>query len=232
MKTKVCTKCGVEKESTNEFFSKNKAGKYGLKVACKSCQALQYKQYRQENKESIAEYHKQYHQDNKEQEKQYYRDNKEQKKQYYRDNKEHIAKYNKQYQQENKERFAERKKQYQQENLEKFTICNQRRRARKKELDSTLTLKQWEQIKQDFNHECAYCGKEEKLEQEHFSPLSKGGEYTHNNIVPACRSCNGSKHNKLFHEWYPIYEHYDKAREKYLLQYLGYNNNIQQLSIL
>jgi len=202
MKTKVCTKCGGEKEATNDFFAKSKSGKHGLKANCKTCVAF----YHQENKE----YYKQYRQENKE----------------------IIAERMKQYQQDNKERIAEKDKRYYQENPEKRALYKQRREARKRQLDSTLTFEQWEQIKQDFNHECAYCGKENKLEQEHFLPLSKGGEYTHNNIVPACRSCNGSKGDKLFHEWYPSYEHYSKAREKHLLQHLGYNDNKQQLSIL
>jgi len=270
---KKCSKCGIEKEATNEFFAKQKIGKQGLKATCKTCDALyreenkerrnEYdKQYQQENKERIAEYRKQYCQENKERQKQYLQDNKEgiaerkkqyrqenkeriaeYRKQHYQDNKESFVEYNKQYRQENKERIAEYRqenkeriaewsKQYRQENPEKLAIHRQRREARKRQLESTLTFEQWEQIKQDFNHECAYCGKVEKLQQEHFLPLSKGGEYTHNNIVPACQSCNSNKRAKLFHEWYPKYEHYSKKREKYLLQYLGYNNNIQQLSIL
>jgi len=281
MKTKVCSKCGTEKEATNEFFAKEKAVKDGLKAYCKTCRALycqdnkesiaeRKKQYRQENKERIAEHMKQYYQENKEyftecskqyqqenkeriaeRTKHYYQENKEyiaerrkqyrqenkgyiaeQKKQHQQNNKESITEYSKQYRQDNKERLSEYRKQYCQENPEKCAIHKQRRRARKRQLDSTLTPEQWENIKENFNHKCAYCGKEDKLAQEHFLPLSKGGEYTHNNIVPACKSCNSSKGNKLFHEWYPSYEHYNKAREKHLLQYLGYNNNIQQLSIL
>ena len=212
MKTKVCTKCGIEKKFTNEFFAKAKYGKDGLRAQCKSCDTL----YRKNNKE----YYKQYQESNKEYHKQYQQENKE-----------HIAEYYKQYREDNKEHIAEHHKQYCQENPEKIAIKSQRRRAKKKELDSTLTFEQWEKIKKDFNNKCAYCGKEKKLEQEHFLPISKGGEYTHNNIVPACRRSNSSKRDKLFHEWYPKYKHYSKKREKQLLQYLGYNNNIQQLSI-
>ena len=250
-KMKVCSKCGIEKKSTNEFFSIKRDSKDGLKTDCKSCQALYrennkeryaeyHKRYQQVNKESILERTKQYHKENKEHKneynKQYYKDNKEsfaeQSKQYQQENKERLAEYNKQYRKNNKELLAEYKKQYSQENPEKCVIYKQRREARKRQLDSTLTFEQWENIKQDFNHKCAYCGKEDKLQQEHLLPLSKGGEYTHNNIIPACGSCNSGKGNKLFHEWYPKYKHYSKKREKQLLQYLGYNNNIQQLSIL
>jgi len=270
---KRCTKCGVEKEVTTEYFTKQKRNKDGLRATCKTCIALYYQEnkehiakygqenkeriaeYRQENKEHITEYGKQYYQENKEhlveyskqyqqenkeyiaeQKKQYGQENKERmaslKVEYYQENKERIAKYHKQYRQENKKLIAERNKQYQQDNPEKFNSYKQRRRARKRRLDSTLTFEQWENIKEDFNHKCAYCGKEDKLEQEHFLPLSKGGEYTHNNIIPACRSCNGSKRDKLFHEWYPNHKNYSKKREKTILKYLGYDKKIQQLSIL
>jgi len=213
------------------------------------------KKYYEGNKDHLLEYRKKYYEENREHyleyRKKYYEGNREycleQKKKRYEENREHYLEQSKQYKRENKERIAERKKQYEQDNKEYIAECHKQyckgnpekriiweqcRRARKRELDSTLTFEQWENIKQDFNHKCAYCGKEDKLAQEHFLPLSKGGEYTHNNIVPACKSCNSSKGNKFFHEWYPKYKHYNKAREKYLLQHLGYNDNKQQLSIL
>ena len=37
MNTKTCTKCGIEKTATNEFFGKMRKGKYGLDSRCKSC---------------------------------------------------------------------------------------------------------------------------------------------------------------------------------------------------
>jgi hypothetical protein len=69
--TKICTKCNVEQSI--DCFSKDNSTKYGLRNNCKWC----VKQYRQDNKEKIAEYQKQYQQDNKEQMKQYYQGNKE-----------------------------------------------------------------------------------------------------------------------------------------------------------
>ena len=61
-----------------------------------------------------------------------------------------------------------------------------------------LTAEQWAIILAAFKHCCAYCGKSEKqlekaLEQDHVTPLSKGGSHTASNIVPACRSCNAKK---------------------------------------
>ena len=112
-----------------------------------------------------------------------------------------------------------------------FIVSAQKRRAAKKQLSNSLTTKQWNKIKEHFDNKCAYCGKELPLAQEHFIPLSDGGEYTHNNIIPACKSCNSSKKNKSFFDWYPKYKRYSKKREKNILKFLGYKNEVQQLKL-
>ena len=46
----------------------------------------------------------------------------------------------------------------------------------------------------EFNHACAYCLRtDRKLTVDHMEPVSKGGDNTRANIVPACLSCNSSK---------------------------------------
>lgn len=197
------------------------------------------KQHREENKEKIAECDKRYYENHKEYyadwQRQYRAKNRDWQKKYREKNKELIASYKKkyrkenkvstlgsgkQYYEENKEAISWRVKQYQKENPEKRRLGKQRRKARQKELPSTLTLDQWGTIKKEFNDMCAYCGKKDKLQQEHFIPLSKGGEYTNNNIISACRSCNCSKGNKDFFEWYPTYMHYTKDREEKILKHI------------
>lgn len=113
-------------------------------------------------------------------------------------------------------------------------IAEQRRKSLKRKLPSTFTDKQWEKCKKYFDGKCAYCGNgTDKLEQDHFIALSNNGEYTKNNIVPACRFCNTSKKNKDFFEWYSQQEFYSKEREKKILKYLHYDKNgIQQLSLI
>jgi len=100
-------------------------------------------------------------------------------------------------------------------------------------LPATLTLNQWKQIKEDFNYQCAYCGKHlENLTQDHFIALENGGEYTKENIIPACMSCNTSKRDKDFFEWYPQQDFYSKEREKRILEHLKYiTQNNQQLKL-
>lgn len=224
-----------------------------------------HKIYYEENKSEINKQHKEYYQNNREtileNTKEYYENNKEHikeyKKEYYEMNKKKVSQYHKEYYQENRKAVLKRVTRYRIENediiKEKKRIYNienpgnnkiraQRYRTKKRNLPATLAEQQWKQIKEDFNNECAYCGKTknqqiekygEDLHQEHFIPLSKGGGYTHNNIIPSCKGCNCSKNDKDFFEWYPGQEFYNKEREKKILKHLNYKDkNNQQLSIL
>lgn len=83
-----------------------------------------------------------------------------------------------------------------------WRIQSERRRSRKAAVEATLTKDEWEEIKNEYNNCCAYCGESENgLQQDHVIPVSKGGPYTAENIVPACISCNSSKSDKLLSEW-------------------------------
>lgn len=49
---------------------------------------------------------------------------------------------------------------------------------------------------------CAYCGEtDQPLQKDCVQALSRGGRYTLDNIVPACRSCNASKCNAEVTSW-------------------------------
>ena len=146
--------------------------KSGLHNDCKKCHNFYHKQYRIENKERDKEWAEL--------------------------NREELLQYKKEYRQKHKEDIKEKKKQWVSENKDKGISYRQKRKALKCHLPNTLTIQQWKIIKLQFNNRCAYCGKELPLAQEHFIPISKGGEYTVNNIIPSCQSCNSSKGNRDF----------------------------------
>lgn len=52
-----------------------------------------------------------------------------------------------------------------------------------------------------WNGQCAYCGKEGKLDVEHVQPRSRGGSNSVNNLVVACRVCNEKKGSKSLTEF-------------------------------
>ncbi len=65
---------------------------------------------------------------------------------------------------------------------------------------------QWKETVIFFGGECAYCGrtmkKGERLTRDHLEPISRGGKTVQSNVVPACTSCNCSKGNTEWHEWF------------------------------
>lgn len=63
-----------------------------------------------------------------------------------------------------------------------------------------LTHEEWEDLLRAANNSCTYCRKKftpsETPQQDHVVPLSRGGQHTKANVVPACRSCNRTKGNR------------------------------------
>jgi 5-methylcytosine-specific restriction endonuclease McrA len=60
-------------------------------------------------------------------------------------------------------------------------------------VDHDLTADQWAALRAAWAG-CAYCGAADgPLQRDCVLPISHGGRYTLDNVVPACRSCNTSK---------------------------------------
>lgn len=59
MKTKICTKCGIEKNI--EDYRKSKTNRYGCRNICKLCNSILDKEYRERNKEAIAKKQEKYY---------------------------------------------------------------------------------------------------------------------------------------------------------------------------
>jgi len=174
----------------------------------------QWKNNYQKNKQIILKKRKRYYEKNKEYLKEifaeYYKENKEKLKEkqrnYYENNKENVFKSNKRWIENNKEKSYLIKQKYYQ--TEKGKLSRQRikcrRRARERNIINTLTSKEWLDILEAYNYRCAYCGVEFNCEnlptKDHVIPISRGGNNTKENVVPACKSCNCKKFNKLLSE--------------------------------
>ena len=72
----------------------------------------------------------------------------------------------------------------------------QRRAKRKNASVSDLTEQEWLTLLAANGNACAFCGSGDDLTQDHAVPLSRGGEHTLTNIIPACRSCNSRKRTR------------------------------------
>ena len=68
------------------------------------------------------------------------------------------------------------------------------------------TYPEWRETVIFFGGECAYCGatmrRNQTLTRDHLLAVSKGGKTVQGNIVPACVSCNSSKGNQDFKDWF------------------------------
>jgi 5-methylcytosine-specific restriction endonuclease McrA len=70
-----------------------------------------------------------------------------------------------------------------------------------KRADNDLSSDQWAALKTAWGG-CAYCGESTSpLQRDCVLPLSRGGRYTLDNVVPACGSCNSSKCNDEVTGW-------------------------------
>lgn len=186
-----------------EEFGKEKRNKDGRRSDCKECNKLVRSKWIDNN----ANYFKEWHNKNPE----YRRDT-------YLKNIEREKENNKKWRTNNKEKAHE--KVIQRRQLEQNSTYN-------------FTNEDWLKALAYFKHSCAYCGETEKeLQKEHFIPLIKGGAFIPSNIIPACYSCNASKRDRVFEVWYPKQSNYAVERYERILQFIGIENNVQQLSIL
>lgn len=76
-----------------------------------------------------------------------------------------------------------------------------RRQRRLARVDNDLTDDQWFALLDAWGG-CAYCqATAPALQRDCVQPISRGGRYTVENVVPACASCNASKHNSEVTGW-------------------------------
>jgi hypothetical protein len=183
---KRCTKCGIEKPATTEYFHKLNRTIDGISTQCKNCVNMQRKirydknpstalnsnrEYRQRNREAVSERKKEYRQRNKDRiranRKELYSRTREESieasKEYYHENRQEIRvrrrKADDLYNKTHREQKQQWARNYYKEYPEKATAVFHRRAARKRELPATLSGTQWKKCLEYFNHRCAVCGR-------------------------------------------------------------------------
>ena len=223
---KHCSKCFEVMPESNEYFYSRKSKKGGriFRSDCKGCTNDVKKVYYQRNKSVINSKSEEYRKKHREELKSYHS---AYNKIHYQKNKNKHREKNKRHYEQNKKSYRARTIKWREKNADKYKKINRdgsiRRRARTAGLLSSFTSNQWQQCLSHFNHQCAYCGSTESLEQEHVIPVSRGGHYTPDNIIPACRSCNASKNNKIMQDWFTQQEIYSVERMANILKYVQKN---------
>ena len=194
---KQCSSCQQEKPI--EAFDLNKDAQNGRRAMCKVCRtarrrdlgtdSLYAKAYRQEHREELITRLSHYRQTHAEE----------------------LLQYNRNYYEEHTEERRQSRRDYGRKHRDEerayaqhryaiaphlYIAQAQRRRALKRGATiNDFTAAQWREVQAAYDHRCVYCGKrfKGKLTQDHITPLSKGGNHTASNIVPACTSCNSRK---------------------------------------
>jgi len=81
-----------------------------------------------------------------------------------------------------------------------------------------ITKSEWEECLRIFDYKCAYCNmtlkdhKQKYNQQLHKEHVDCEGENNLSNCVPACRSCNSSKHKNIMEDWYRKQEFFSEER--------------------
>lgn len=89
------------------------------------------------------------------------------------------------------------------DNQEKIRQAAKRRRAAMNGADvRAVSARDWCRLMDRCGHACFYCGSSvSEITVDHIIPISRGGRHSIGNIVPACKRCNSSKHDRLLVEW-------------------------------
>lgn len=216
---KSCTKC-QENKSLGDFREKSK-GLYGRSSWCLKCEGLAQRAYMTENHDEVLARRRKAWAETPRTEEQkaeacrramgWYVSNPERAAEtraaYYNDHKAALIAYATAWRKTNPEKVAQYAADWAKANPEKVRANQQRwyianqdvqRRRRGTYAVSDFSFEEWLTILEMFNHSCAYCLRSDvKLTMDHVQPISKKGQHSCENIVPACKSCNSKKGNRL-----------------------------------
>lgn len=201
---KTCPKCGISKPRT--AFSIHRAKADGLQSWCKECisehAATKYRENPAHVRDKIKRSIDRDPERRKRVEHNYYLRHRDE-----IDAKVDVEKrrvYARTHYHANKERVRRNNERYMARHPEMRRTIKSRRRAR--ELGAAIndfTAADWRALLTEYDNRCAYCGcASDPLTQDHVIPLSRSGNHTKSNIVPACKSCNSSKGGKTPAEWH------------------------------
>lgn len=189
---KKCSSCGIDQLLTE--YPPDKTRGLGVRSNCKECCRIKAYKYRKPKALSVKKrVYPEKKPLNKEAKKQYRRE-------YYIKNKERTLLLTKIYRQENPEKSRGYTAKWRLSNpnaKEVQRLSENRRRAKIKLVENTLTKDEWIEICNFYENKCLSCGRKDlKLTIDHVIPIHLGGANSKSNVQPLCKSCNCKKHLK------------------------------------
>ena len=206
LKTKICTKCKIEK-TLNEYNFHDKK-KNTIRNVCKKCFGKQKRDHFLKNKNKYKKLNRLWQDKNKNKVKERC---KHYHKKYYLINKKKIDAKNKKYYLNNIIKVNLYKRTWCKNNPDKTHEYRLKKRAKRKSynIKGKFTKEEWKNLVKAHNNKCAVCKKNRKLTVDHKIPISKWAiwikdhpEITYEcndieNIQPLCQSCNSQKGSKI-----------------------------------
>lgn len=83
---------------------------------------------------------------------------------------------------------------------ENIKIIRKRAKAKRRGVEGSYTLSDWELLKKQYGYTCPCCKRKEpkiELHADHIIPIVKGGTNYIENIQPLCKTCNSRKYTKI-----------------------------------
>ena len=88
-------------------------------------------------------------------------------------------------------------------------------------LNSNEAKRMWRmKIREKWNYKCAYCGSKKELTIDHIVPRCKGGIDFTKNVVCCCHSCNQSKAQTPWEDWYSSQEFFSFDRYNNIVEWM------------
>lgn len=218
--SKQCSRCKQIKQF--DEFAKKKSAKSGIGARCLQCcrevdkaryparrenRLIYLSNWRANNQDYIKQYRIDYYSINsvllREKSMAWYWVNidkaKATRKLYAIENKEYLAQIAQEWQRNNPEKVAARNKKYKTAHPEKVRESEAKRRALMYE--NGVYFIRHKELQKLYSDKCFYCPEKENIEADHVIAIKRGGVHGIGNLLPACRSCNGSKGEKTIMEW-------------------------------
>lgn len=196
MSERTCSKCGITKPETLEFFRRRgTSARGGLRPDCRDCSAKRDREHYQRTREQQvarrAEYRARTKAETSARDLAYARSERGRKVRARANSRWNTSPAGREF----------------------FRQAQSRRRAKMRGVTCDLTRAQWEQIVSDFGGRCAYCDCiPGVVTMDHVVPIDKGGPHTASNVVPACGSCNSQKFTTDVTTWFTAQPFFDPAR--------------------
>lgn len=221
---KRCTQCLQWFQNTATHYPTKKP-------RCRECLKQELQKWREANKDHIAQYQREQRVNQTEEQREHVRElsraNRQRNRQYILQRERiwraaHPEVWQR-YRLANSERLKIAIRQWRQKNRHLCRLTDSRRRARERALPDTLTIDQWADCLDYWQHRCAICGRPPGLwhtiAQDHWIPLTdpRCPGTVACNIIPLCHGqngCNNSKGMKEPHMWLERRTGKRKARAK------------------